>query len=136
MDEVEVQVVRAQVVQGLLKGGQGLFIPRVLNPNFGREEHRLPGETTAFHGLSHGPLVAVASCGVDEAVPRFQGREDALPAFCRIGDLKHPQPLLGHGNAVVEGKGSHVGTSFVVWFFFCLYDIKKAERCKILMLHS
>ena len=68
VDQVQVQVVRPQVLQGLVKGAHGLVVSRVLDPDLGGEEQLLPGDPALPDGLADRPLVAVAGRRVDQAV--------------------------------------------------------------------
>ncbi len=105
VDEVEVQVVGAQAVQGGLEGGLGWGIAPVGVPNLAGEEDRLPGQAAGPEGLAHAGLVAVVGGGVNVAVAQGEG---GLDGGHGLRPVLHPPGAVaqaGDGHAVGQGEG-------------------------------
>ena len=102
MQEIEIQVLQPEALEGVLKLGDGALVA-VAAGELGGHEDLFAGDTGAAQSLADGFLVAVAERGVDGAVAARQGRRDGVFALVRIGDLEHPQAKPRHAHAVGEG---------------------------------
>ena len=105
VNEVEVQVVGAQAVQGGLEGGLGGGIAPVGVPNLAGEEDRLPGQAAGPEGLAHAGLVVVVGGGINVAVAQGEG---SLDGGHGLRPVLHPPGAVaqaGDGHAVGQGEG-------------------------------
>ena len=101
MNQVQVNVVGAQLLQGSLEGLESALVTLVRVPQLGGEEDIFASHVGVSDSAAHPRLVAVDSGGVDMAVAGFQGG-----AYNLLGDLvlnlPHAVAQLRNGSAVVE----------------------------------
>ena len=101
VDQVKVQPIELQFLQGPFKRLAGVLIPGIRYPQLGRYKQVFPCHAAAFDRFSDRFFIAVRSCGVDQAVPGLDGFNHAAFAFFGIGDLKNAEPEHGHFHAVI-----------------------------------
>ena len=114
VDEVQVHVVQAQALQGLVHGLQGGLVALVVVPQLGGDEQLLARDAAAGDRAPHTFLVAVDLGGVDVAVADLQGLAHHVFGNIRV-HLPHAEAELGDRVAVVELQGlvpGHVRQSF------------------------
>ena len=101
MNQVQVNVVGAQLLQGSLERLERALVALVGVPQLGGEEDVLASHVGVSDSAAHARLVAVNSGGVDVAVAGLQGGGHDL-----LGDLvlnlPHAVAQLRNGSAVVE----------------------------------
>ena len=101
MNQVQVNVVGAQLLQGRLERLKSALVALVGVPQLGGEEDILTSHVGVSDSAAHARLVAVNSGGVDVAVAGLQGGAHNL-----LGDLvlnlPHAVAQLRNGSAVVE----------------------------------
>ncbi|MNC48731.1 hypothetical protein D3C75_978640 [compost metagenome] len=68
MNEVQIEVVQLQLLQGFGKRQLGALITCVLNPQLGGDKQLLARQTAAFDGASYRFLVEITRSGIDQAV--------------------------------------------------------------------
>ena len=127
VDEVEVEVVRAEVLQRLLERRHGPLVARVLDPHLRRDEDVGTVDAALRDCRAHRPLVSVARRGVNEAVSEFERREHALPADLLVGYLEDPEPKERHLDAVVERDRVH---GFILLSLLGHSELRQASREK------
>jgi hypothetical protein len=102
VDEVQVEVVQAKALQGLLEFALGGVFTRVLDPHFGGDEELVAGDAALGDRAADGFLVVVGGGGVDGSVAGGQGvADDLLGLF--VGYLEHAETEHWHLDTVVEG---------------------------------
>ena len=102
VDEVEVEVVQAKLVERGLEGSLGPLVGSILRPELGRDEKFLPVDLAVPDRLADGLLVHVGCGSVDQAVARPDRLDDGLPAHLTIGHLEDTETLEGHLDSVVQ----------------------------------
>ena len=65
VDEIQVQIIQPQLVQGGLERLLGVFIAGVLNPQLGGDEQLLPGDARLAQGCAYGFLVEIGGGGAE-----------------------------------------------------------------------
>ena len=101
MDEVEVDVVEAQLGQTGLDGLASIVGMMGAIPQLGGDEKVLAIQAGVGECTAHTLLVAVDGCGVDMAETCLQGGADGLLGL--VGrNLPSAEAELGDGNSVVE----------------------------------
>jgi hypothetical protein len=88
VDEVEVDVVQAEVVEGLLEAREGLVVPVVTAGELGRDEDLLARQVVLADGAPDPLLVLVPQRGVEEPVAGVEGGDRGGPgvvAGVRVG---------------------------------------------------
>src|SRR5699024_10576630 len=103
VDEVEVDVVEAELLEALAERTLGLLGPVAIVPQLGRDEELITGDAGLRDGAAHALLIAVDSGGVDVAVADFEGIGDDALGLVRV-DLEHAEAQLRDRLAVVEGE--------------------------------
>ncbi len=101
VDQVEVDVVQAELLQRRVEGAQRGVVPLVAVPELGGDEEFLAGEPGGGDGLAGALLVAVDRRCVDAAVPGLQCRRDGRLGLV-VRHLPDAEAQLGHLDAVVE----------------------------------
>ena len=101
VDQVEVDVVEAEPLEGPLEGGLGVGLAGVLDPQLGRDEQLVARDAAAAHGPADRLLVPVGGGGVDEPVADLEGGGDGLLGLLR-GDLVDAETEDRHLDAVVQ----------------------------------
>ena len=101
MNQVQVNVVGTQLLQGGIERLEGTLVALVGVPQLGGEEDILASHVRASDGAAHARLVAVNSGGVDVAVAGFQGGAHDLLSDLVL-NLPHAVAQLRDGSAVVE----------------------------------
>src|SRR5690625_4508483 len=103
VDQVQIQVVQAQTLEGGLAGGDRVLEAVVVVPQLGGHEHLLAWEPGLTDRASDALLVGVQLGGVDVTVTGCERL--AGDVGCDVGvDLEDPVPELGDRMAVVEGQ--------------------------------
>ena len=101
VNQVQVNVVGAQLLQGSLKRLESALVTLVRVPQLGGEEDIFASHVGVSDSAAHARLVVVSSGGVDVAVANLQGGAHNL-----LGDLVLNLPYavaqLRNGSAVVE----------------------------------
>ena len=101
MNQIHVNVVGAQLLQGSLECLESALVTLVRVPQLGGEEDVFARHVRVSDSAAHARLVAVASGGVNVAVADLQGGAHNL-----LGDLvlnlPHAVAQLRDGSAVVE----------------------------------
>lgn len=102
MDQVQVEPVQAEPLQGSLEHRPGVVLPGVLDPQLGRDEQVLTGKAAGGDRPPDGFLVLVGGGGVQVPVAGLQGLFDDLLGL--LGrDLEDAETEDGHLYAVVQG---------------------------------
>ena len=101
VDQIQVQVVQTQPVQGGLETPLSPLIAGIGDPQLGGDEQLLPGEAALPHRLAHRLLVAVGGRRVDEAVAHVDGVPHRPLTLGRVLDLIGAEAQLRHLHAVV-----------------------------------
>src|SRR5699024_535879 len=92
-DEVEVDVVAAELLYARLERTLGLLGSVAIVPQLGGDEELVTGDAGLRDGAAHALLIAVDSGGVDVAVADFEGVGDDALGLVR-GDLEHAEAQL------------------------------------------
>lgn len=100
MDQVEVKIIKAEPLQGLLESALAALVAGVADPDLRRDEKLLAGHAALFDGAANGFFVAVDRCRVDKAVAGGERIEHRLLAFGGIRDLIDAEAEKGHPDAV------------------------------------
>ena len=106
VDQVQVQVIEAQVVHGAVKSLQGALIALVGIPDLAGDKHLFPVHAALPEGFPNPGLVPISPRRIDMPVAGFQGPLHGpfhLPAFF---SLVNPQPEVGHLHPVIQFKCS------------------------------
>ena len=106
VDQVEVDVIEAEPLEGPLEGGPRVGLAGVLDPQLGGDEQLVAGMPLLAHGPADRLLVAVGGGGVDVPVADLERRGDRLLGLLR-GDLVDAEAEDRHLDAVVEGHGGN-----------------------------
>ena len=93
VNQIQVNVAEAQLLEGGLDGLLSALITGILHPQLGGDKQLLTGYTTLGNGLSYGLLIHVGRGSVDEAIAAGDGIQYCLLALSRIGHLEHPEAL-------------------------------------------
>ena len=101
MNQVQVNVVGVQLLQGSVERLEGVLVALVGVPQLGGEEDVLTSHVGGGDGAAHARLVAVDGGGVDVAVAGFQGGAHDLLGNLVL-NLPHAVAQLGDATAVVE----------------------------------
>ena len=67
--EIQVQIFQSQPVKRTLEGHLGAFIAGILYPEFGGDEHILPGDAAFANSPAYGLLVEIGRRRIHKAVP-------------------------------------------------------------------
>ena len=120
VDQVQIQILQAQIFHGFLKSGQGGLITLLSIPQLAGDEQLLTGNAALFDRLSYADLVAVNSSGVDVAIANFHSGFDGL-ADLVIGGQEGAETDAGDFNPVIE----HIAVcqTFHIHCFFAPFSI-------------
>jgi hypothetical protein len=114
MDEIQVNVIQLQALQGPFKGFEGTFIALALDPEFCGDKQFFSGYAALFDPPAYCFFVHVRSGGVNVGVSRLNGIHHASFTFGRISDLKNAETENGDFNAIVQFYSLH---HFLFLFF-------------------
>lgn len=104
VDQVQIQVIQPQCLQGLVTGGQGGPIAPVCVPHLAGDKHLLPGQAPVSHRPAHAVLVAVTGGGVHMAVAKIQGQMHRRIGAAPFRDLPGAKAKGGNFHTVCQGK--------------------------------
>lgn len=116
VNQVEVEVVQAQLGEAGVEGPQGGVVALVGVPQLGGDEQLLTGDPGGGEGAADTGLVAVDRGGVDAAVTGLQGGAHRGGGLV-VGDLEDAEAELRDLDAVVESDGGDDGRCHDVWPF-------------------
>ena len=105
--EVQVQIFQSQPVEGTPEGHLGAFIPGILYPELGGDEHVLPGDAARADGPAYGLLVEIGRRRIHKAVPHRQGIGHSPFTLCGILYLIDAKAQNGHPDTVGQGNVLH-----------------------------
>src|SRR5699024_3058214 len=108
VDEVEVDLLEAEIGHGRVEGGEGRVAALVLVGDLGGDEDVVPGEAGRLQGRADPGFVVVAAGGVDVAVSGFEGLHDHVGRDLVL-DLPHAVAELRDRTAVMEGDAGRGG---------------------------
>ena len=108
VDEIEVEVVDAEILHRAVDGGLSALIARVRHPELRGNKEVGAGHAGFGYRLADGGLVAVARGGVYHAVACVDRVEHHALALVKVVDLKDAEALHGHLHAVPECCVFHV----------------------------
>lgn len=113
VDQVEVEVVKAKLVERGAEGVEGGLVAVVGIPELGADEDLLAGGASLLQpgadGVAASLLVGVAGGRVDVAVASIEGGSDGILGLLAVGGLVDTEGDLGDFVAVVEGDGADRG---------------------------
>ena len=101
MNQVEIEVGKAQIVQRGLDGLLGGLIAGVLHPQLGGDKQLLARHTGFFDGLAHCLFVHVSGSGIDQAVAGSNRVQNCLLALSRVRYLEYAETLQRHFDSIV-----------------------------------
>ena len=101
VDEVQVEVVQAEALQGLVELALGGVLAGVLDPHLGGDEQLVARDAALGDRAADGFLVAVGGGGVDRPVAGGERVGDDLLGLL-VGDLEDAEAEDRHLDAVVE----------------------------------
>lgn len=108
MDQVEVEVVEAKLVERLAESVEGVFVAVVGVPELGADKDLFAGSASLVHpstdSIATSLLVGIAGSRVDVAVAGIEGSSDGILSLLTVGSLVDTEGNLGNGVAVVEGN--------------------------------
>jgi hypothetical protein len=107
VDQEQVQMVELQAAQRLVDGLADALEAGVLHPELARDEEVIARHATTTQSFPDSLFVHVGSRGVDQAVARLDGADDAALALRGIGDLEDAEAGDRHPDAVVQGDVVH-----------------------------
>ena len=112
VDEVEVDVVEAELFEALAQRPLGLFGTVAVVPQLRGDEELVAGDPGLRNRSAHALLIAVDGCRVDVAVADFEGIGDDALGLLGV-DLEDTEAQLRDRLAVVEGEcGNRQGAAF------------------------
>ncbi|MNI51382.1 hypothetical protein D3C73_1061080 [compost metagenome] len=104
MDQVQVQIIKAQLLQAGFVGGNCLFVAEISRPYLGGDEQIFPGQPALGQCLgqclSYAPLILIDSSRIDAAVAMGNGGLYRLYQLSTVGYLEYAQAKPGHLHAV------------------------------------
>src|SRR5690606_25001836 len=115
MDQVEVEIVEPEALQGPLERGLRALLALVLDPQLGGDEDLLARDAAGPDRLADRFLVAIGRSRIYQPVTDRQRVRNAPLALLRVGNLEHTEPEDRHLYAVVErnrGNRNHPSFSF------------------------
>ena len=101
MDQVEVQVVQAKVLQRSLTGQLCPFIAGILHPQLRGDKQFLPIRAALTDARSHGLLIAINGGGVNHPIARAYRFADGADTLAAIG-VHHAQTHQRHLHSVAQ----------------------------------
>ena len=107
MNQIQVNVIQLQALQGIFKGFSCALVALALNPKFGRDEQFFSGHAAAFDAFANRFFVHVRSGRIDVGIANFNRIDHASFAFGWIGDLKNAEAKNGDFNAIVQFYSLH-----------------------------
>ena len=131
MDQVEVKVVEAEVLQGAVQRRFGGLITGVLHPQLGGDEQLFAGDAAPGDGRAHGLFVHVGGGRVDQPVTGCDGVQDGLFTLGRVGHLKDAEALQGHDHAVVQSDRFHKSLLFASGIVFACKERIAQKRTNV-----
>lgn len=109
VDQVEVEVVKTELVEGGAEGVEGSLVAVVGVPELGADEYILAGGAGLLEpgadGATASLLIGITSGGVDVAVAGVKGSGDSVLSLLAVGGLVDTEGDGGDGVAVVELDG-------------------------------
>ena len=102
VNQIEVEVGKAQLFERTVKGFERAVISRVLHPQFGGDEQLTARDAGLPHRLPDRLLVAVSCRRVDQAVARRQRISNTTAALLGVGNLKGAVSDHRHANPVAQ----------------------------------
>lgn len=110
VDQIQVKVVEAELVQRVAKSVEGSFVAVISIPELGADENILtrgagllePGADSTTTSL----LVGISSSRVDVAVASLEGSSDSVLSLLAVRSLVYTKSNLGNRVAVVQLDGS------------------------------
>ena len=106
VDQVEVQVIEAQLRQAGFEGGQRRVVTEIINPELGRDEQFVPGDPGFGQRAPGARLVAVDGGGVDAPVSGGERCGHGCGGL-HVRNLEDAEAQLRHLDAVVESDGGY-----------------------------
>ena len=100
VDQVQVQIVQAQLLHRSLEGSPSALIPGILNPQLGGDEQLFPGDPAFGDSGSHRFLVEISGGGIDKPIPHRKGVAHRLLTDSSFRHLKYPEALQRHLDSV------------------------------------
>lgn len=113
VDQVEVEVVKTELVEGRAKGVEGSLVAVVGIPELRADVDLLTGSVGFLHpgadGTSASLLVGITGSGVDMAVAGVKSGSDGILSLLAVGSLVDTEGDLRDGGAVVQRDLGNIG---------------------------
>ena len=107
VDEVQVNVIGAERLEGSIDGSEGLCVAAIHDPVLGRQENVFSCNAGCAHTLSDAVFVSVACRRIDMAVACIECRENAVT--CDLTGRGLPGAVAETRNLDTVGHGKAIG---------------------------